>query len=265
MAKPTEPNIDWDWWLGTVVKVVDIAGKILPIFLGESALPRNGLPPSGYNTGGVQWTYFPDHGQVWATNLTDREVSLCFATSQQAGGQFMATSLQHPLEAYGSQSNWNATEVYRDFLQGSMTANMTEPTAGRIGLGGSTINFAIRLLAVATAVRIFDGWTVTVDRTVQGRYQASIQPGTNSPFSLLLTVRDMFGNSVTTKAKVDQLNGPVADLYTVPLEGIDLSTGIVAELDVVLEVPTEVYQDATREQRASLRRELPQPLVGVPR
>ncbi|MFV2018390.1 hypothetical protein [Micromonospora sp. LOL_023] len=236
-------------WLGTVMKVANVAAQVLPVVLSGQA--NNEVPPP-FQVGDLQFEWIGlDGGNIdlYAKNPTSGDIGLSYSVTRS--GPDTNLGVYQPIRA---RHQYKCQADLSTFVDGQVSVAPVPMITLANAAVGRTLWWATRALSLGVAATVTGGVRVTVTKDPNGlTYSASIETtGPPNPVSVEIAASDKDGNTVNAKWSS---TGPTAapnSTIAVPLPtGVTLDP-VVASLQLILGFEESGFQQLTAERLGRL-------------
>ncbi|MFY1631902.1 hypothetical protein ACN27F_01255 [Solwaraspora sp. WMMB335] len=248
-ASPAPELLGLGNWLGTVMKVANVAAKVLPAVLdGQTS---NAIPPP-FQVGDLQFEWIGLDGgtiDLYAKNPTDSDIGLSYSVTRS--GPDTNLGVYQPIRA---RHQYKCQADMSTFVDGQVYVAPTPMTTLANSAIGRAVSFATRALSLGAVATVMGGIRVSVNKDPNGAtYSATVETtGSPNPVSLELSASDKDGNTVRARWTSGNSTPTPSANITVPLPtGVNLDP-VVASLQLLLEFEELDFQQLNAERLGRL-------------
>ncbi|MFY1650144.1 twin-arginine translocation signal domain-containing protein [Solwaraspora sp. WMMB762] len=236
---PTTGLLGLGSWLGTALKVANVAAQVLPTAL--STQQGNAIPPP-FQVGDLQFEWGSVDGgnlELYVKNNTDNDIGLSYSVTRS--GQDASLSLHQPVRAHHA---FRCRTEMSTFINGQVAAAPTPLVTLSNAASGRKLWAVARSVGIGVGINLLSGMVGTFVKDL-GSHNFNFTLETNdsgTPASVEVAATDKNGNTVNAK---QTSSGPTAapdSTITIPLPpGVDLDP-VVAEMQLIVELEESDYQ-----------------------
>ncbi|WFE20277.1 twin-arginine translocation signal domain-containing protein [Solwaraspora sp. WMMD937] len=237
---PTTGLLGLGSWLGTALKVANVAAQVLPTVLS----PQQGNAiPSPFYLGDLKFEWSSVDGgnifELYVTNNTDNDIGLSYSVTRS--GQDASLSLHQPVRAHYS---YKCQAEMSTFANGQVAAAPTPLVTLSNAVDGRKLWAVARSVGIGVGVNLLSGMVGTFVKDLSSHgFNFTLETNdSGTPVSVEVAATDKNGNTVNAK---QTSSGPTAtpdSTITIPLPpGVDLDPA-VADMQLVVELEESDYQ-----------------------
>lgn len=234
-------------WLGSVVKVANVAAKMLPLALAGGT---GGAPPP-FRTGGIQFEYLTigDQTKLYAHNISGEDTGLAYSLTRSEPA--VNLSVYQPLPINGA---YPCQQDLQEFVNGQVYLAPTPTSTAADGTPTRAISFAVRGLSIAASVNIIGGIRLSVNKDPGGESFTAVITTTGVPRVLRAQIAAAGPDGDVVRAQWDASTAaqPGAETILIALPvGVDLDP-VVQSLELLLELDLAGFDLATADRLAQV-------------